>query len=117
MMLSVYSKSRPQLRHMADIQFFRPLRVGAFLKMASYIVYIQGKYMQVAILAEVFDAKSRQHNTTAVFHYTYETTDESLPEVVPKTYQDAIWYLEGRRKFNFVMESSDTINESCCFSD
>lgn len=89
--------------------------MGSFVKFTAHIVYTQGKYMQVAVLAEIFDGKSRQNITMSVFHYTYETTDESPVEVIPKTYQDTLWYLEGRRKFNFVMESTDTINESCSF--
>lgn len=110
-----YSKSRPKLLHMADVQFFRPLRVGTFCKLHAQIIYTQGKYMQVAVFCEVLDKKTNQHNTTSVYHFTYESTDENLPEIRPKTYQEAIWYLEGQRKLKFVMESTDTINESCCF--
>lgn len=100
---------------MADIQFFRPLRVGAFCKIHAQIIYTQGKYMQIGVFCEVFDKKTGQHDTTSVYHFTYETDDDVLPEIWPKTYQEAIWYIEGQRKLKFVMESSDTINESCCF--
>lgn len=100
---------------MADIQFFRPLRVGALCKVHAQTIYTDGKLFQVAVYYEVLDKKTGQHYTTSVYHFTYESEDNDLTQVRPKTYQEAMWYLEGRRKLNYVLDSNETMNESCCF--
>lgn len=56
--------------------------------------------MVVAELME--DAHNTNSNTTNTFYYTYSNT-EKVPEIIPKTYYEAICYLDGRRKFQEAM--------------
>lgn len=96
------SKHRPKLEHISDISFHRPVKVSSFMKMHGHVIYTEMNYMQIVVIAEVFDASSGQHNTTNVFYYTFSDTDQ-VPEVIPKTYHEAMWFLDGRRHFNNVM--------------
>lgn len=50
----------------------------------------------------MFDAKTGSHNTTNIFYYTY-SNDDKVPQVFPKTYHDAMWYIDGRRKMYYSM--------------
>lgn len=55
-------------------------------------------------MAESIDSGSAgsSPNTTNTFYYTYSNT-EKVPEIIPKTYYEAMSYLDGRRKFQQAM--------------
>lgn len=63
--------------------------------------------MEIVVAAEVLDASTGGHCTTNVFYYTY-SNDVPVPQVIPKTYHEAMWYLDGRRHFNAAMNSCTT---------
>lgn len=66
--------------------------------------------MEIVVAAEVFDAMTGGHCTTNVFYYTYSNTVQ-VPQVIPKTYHEAMWYLDGRRHFNAAMGFDDNKSE------
>lgn len=97
-----FSKYRPKLEHISDIAFHRPVPVSSLLKMHAHVIFTDMNYMEVVVVNETFDAVSGENTTTNVFYYTYSTL-ERVPQVIPKTYHEAMWYLDGRRKFNAAM--------------
>lgn len=97
-----FSKYRPKLEHISDIAFHRPVPVSSLLKMHAHVIFTDMNFMEVVVVNETFDAISGDHTTTNVFYYTYSTL-ERVPQVIPKTYHEAMWYLDGRRKFNAAM--------------
>lgn len=97
-----FSKFRPKLEHISDIQFHRPVHVSSLLKMHAHVIYTQANYIQLVVVNETFDSTTGDHTTTNVFYYTY-STQERVHQVIPKTYYEAMWYLDGRRKFNAAM--------------
>lgn len=97
--LFYFRKHRPKLEHISDITFHRPVKVSALIKMHAHVIYSQVNYMEIVVVAEVFDAATGGHTTTNVLYYTYSDTVH-VPEVFPKTYHEAMWYLDGRRRFN-----------------
>jgi acyl-coenzyme A thioesterase 9 len=72
------------------------------INMQAHIVYTDQNYMEIVVLAEVYDAATGQQTTTNTFYYTYRTA-ERLVQVIPKTYHEAMWHIDGRRKFNYSM--------------
>ncbi|XP_065350566.1 acyl-coenzyme A thioesterase 9, mitochondrial-like [Cloeon dipterum] len=98
----LYSKFRPKLCHISDIGFHKPVDVGSLLRLKAFVNYTESNYLQIVCHAEVFDPRTGQHNTTNQFHYTYETPDQ-VPKLYPKTYDEAMMYLDGRRHFQHVM--------------
>lgn len=72
--------------------------------MHAYVVYTEVNYIQIMVVAESIDAAatSNSANTTNTFYYTYSNS-ETVPEIIPKTYYEAICYLDGRRKFQEAM--------------
>lgn len=59
-------------------------------------------YIEIAVVTETFETSSSVPTTSNVFYYTY-STQEKVPQIIPRTYHEAMWYLDGRRKFNSVM--------------
>jgi acyl-coenzyme A thioesterase 9 len=98
-----FSKHRPKLEHMSDISFIRPVDVNSLINMQGHVLYTELNYMVIVVLAEVLDPISGSLTTSNSFYYTYSTS-EPLPQVIPKTYHEAIWFIDGRRKFKKMME-------------
>lgn len=97
-----FCKHRPKLEHISNISFHRPVPVSSLLKMHAHVIFTEMNHMEVVVVNETYDAASGDLTTTNVFYYTYSTTDR-VPQLIPKTYNEAMWYLDGRRKFNAAM--------------
>ncbi|XP_046392966.1 acyl-coenzyme A thioesterase 9, mitochondrial-like [Ischnura elegans] len=98
----MYSKYRPKLCHISNIGFHAPVDVGSLLGLSAYVCYTEQNYMQISVYAEVFDPRSGTNVTTNDFHYTFSIPEE-LPAIIPKSYQECMMYLDGRRRFQHVM--------------
>lgn len=70
--------------------------------MNAHVIYTEINYMEIVVIAEVFNAATGGYDTTNIFYYTYSDS-EQIPEVIPKTYHEFMWYLNGRRHFNSAM--------------
>lgn len=70
--------------------------------MEAHVIYTDVNYMEIVVVTETFDAASGDRHMTNEFYYTY-STPEKVPQIVPRTYHEAMWYLDGRRKFNAAM--------------
>ncbi|CAN9506209.1 unnamed protein product [Ophioblennius macclurei] len=96
---SSYGGCRPHLVAVDDILFQKPVEIGSLLMLSSQVCYTQDHYIQVRVHSEVFDPLTQQHSTTNVFHFTF-SSDQPVPNVVPKTYGESMLYLDGKRHFN-----------------
>jgi len=94
----VYSKGLPILSHVDDIIFRKPVEIGSLLYFSSQVVFTQGHYVMLRVSAEVVHPESGTHDLTNVFHFTLRA-DKPVPEVIPRSYQEAMLYLDGRRHF------------------
>ena len=97
-----FAKRRPKCEHISDISFHAPVDVSSLLNMSAHVIYTDLHYMEIVVLADVYDAMTGEQTTTNSFFYTY-SVGERLPNIMPKTYHEAMWYLDGRRKFRYVM--------------
>lgn len=70
--------------------------------MEAHVIYTEMNYIEIAVVTETFEKPSSVPTTSNVFYYTYSTL-EKVPQIIPSTYHEAMWYLDGRRKFNSVM--------------
>ncbi|CAO1440679.1 unnamed protein product [Diamesa serratosioi] len=100
-----FSKRLPKLEHISDISFYHPVDVSSLINMQAHVLYTEVNYMQIVVIAEVFDPVSGNQTTSNSFYYTY-SIQEPLPTVIPKTYHEAIWFIDGRRKFMKSLENN-----------
>lgn len=99
--VTVYIHSKqvcPKMVCCGGISFHSPVDVGSLLSMTSQIVYTEKNYAQVTVYATVLDPFTTKQTTTNVFNFTYKTGD-TIDEVVPESYCDAMRFLDGRRHF------------------
>ncbi|XP_042665853.1 acyl-coenzyme A thioesterase 9, mitochondrial isoform X2 [Centrocercus urophasianus] len=98
-----YGCSRPFIVSVDDIMFQRPVEVGSMLLLSGQVCYTEKNYIQVRVHSEVYDANTREHHTTNIFHFTFMSENE-VPRVVPKTYGESMLYLDGKRHFAAIMK-------------
>lgn len=95
----VYSGQRPLTNHMDDILFRMPVDVGSLLYFNSQICYTEGNRIQTRVSAEILDPTTGNLSLSNVFQYTFSVEGKPAPSIVPKSYHEAMMYLEGRRHF------------------
>ncbi|XP_067614173.1 acyl-coenzyme A thioesterase 9, mitochondrial-like [Eurosta solidaginis] len=100
----MYCGVRPKLTHICDISFERPVPVSSFIKLTSYIVYTELNYLQIMTVIDVLDASGGGSNqvTTNVFYSTYKS-NEPVRQILPLSYHETMWYIQGRRKFKYAL--------------
>ncbi|XP_060527760.1 acyl-coenzyme A thioesterase 9, mitochondrial-like isoform X2 [Cylas formicarius] len=99
-----YSKYRPVLKSISDISFKKPIAVNSLIQMHSTMVYTFQNYMQILVLAEVYNPLTGKSDTTNAFHFTLQAP-EKVNEVIPLSYHEAMMYIDGRRHFMNIMDS------------
>ncbi|NWI85148.1 ACOT9 thioesterase, partial [Pitta sordida] len=97
-----YGGSRPFIVSVDDIMFQKPVEIGSLLLLSAQVCYTEKNYIQIRVHSEVYDANTREHHTTNIFHFTFMSENE-VPRVVPNTYGESMLYLDGKRHFTAVM--------------
>lgn len=98
-----FSKYRPMLKSISDINFQKPIAVNSLIQMHAHVVYTQMQYMQIIVYVETLDPINGVSDTTNTFHFTYQVPS-ILKEVMPLTYHEAMMYIDGRRHFQDVLK-------------
>nr|XP_023011961.1 acyl-coenzyme A thioesterase 10, mitochondrial-like [Leptinotarsa decemlineata] len=104
----MFSKYRPCLKSISDIQFQRPIAVSSLIQMHTQVVYTQINYIQILVQVETYNPITGKNDSTNTFHFTYQVP-EMVNEVFPMTYHEAMMYIHGRRYFQDVMKKSPGI--------
>lgn len=95
----------PAFSALGDITFGNSVAIGAILDLRSAVVYTSGNDIQVHVTARVHDPKERTTIKTNDFAFSFDLYDKNennvdcMRNVQPKTYSEAMSYLEGRRSF------------------
>ncbi|CAB4375902.1 unnamed protein product [Rhizophagus irregularis] len=114
---SVFMRSRPKFTALDEISFRKPVPIGSILCMSSQIVYAPGsphKSFQVSVTADVLDIERGKRDTTNVFHFTFICDNPAMEvrRVVPKTYDELMKYVEGRRRREVGLKLRGLYNEA-----
>ncbi|KAF8154027.1 Thioesterase/thiol ester dehydrase-isomerase [Crassisporium funariophilum] len=103
---SMFTRGPVKFLSLDGISFARPVPIGSILRLRSQILHTTSSSQypiitHVGVKANVVDVKTGSEQTTNDFRFTWcqELGKESrgLRQVVPKTYKEAMLWLEGRR--------------------
>ncbi|KAK9887403.1 hypothetical protein WA026_022339 [Henosepilachna vigintioctopunctata] len=97
-----FSKYRPLSRSISDITFDAPIAVNSLIQMEARVVYTHLQYYQIIVFVKVLDPIKGQASKSNTFHFTFESPD-LVKQVYPKSYHEAMLYIDGRRHFTLVM--------------
>ncbi|TFK17460.1 Thioesterase/thiol ester dehydrase-isomerase [Coprinopsis marcescibilis] len=104
---TIFCRGRVRFLSLDGISFARPVPIGSLLRLESMIIHTSSSaehpvLVHVGVKANVVDVKTGSEQMTNDFRFTWyqdqEHMSSSIPrQVVPKTYQEAMLWLEGKR--------------------
>ncbi|KAJ1644139.1 hypothetical protein LPJ64_004151 [Coemansia asiatica] len=97
---SVFTQSRPLYVSLDDFSFKKPVNIGSILRLKSQVVFSEpeNRTFQVAVSADVIDNMKSTVERTNTFYFNFCCPGGSVRRVVPRSYEDMMKYLEGRRR-------------------
>ncbi|KAJ3211219.1 Acyl-coenzyme A thioesterase 9, mitochondrial [Clydaea vesicula] len=101
---TIFAKTRPNFTSLDDIVFKKPVPIGSFLSLTSQIVYtdMETNSFQVKVKADVINPTKDyqdQVDNTNIFWFRFKLDDDiALQRVIPRSYDESIRYLEGKRR-------------------
>jgi acyl-coenzyme A thioesterase 9 len=94
----LYGKTAPRLVVVDNISFKKPVLIGSLLLLSSQIVYTEGNFMQIKVHAETIDPTTSRRELSNDFYFKFfAPIPNTLPQVFPKTYAEAMTYIDGKR--------------------
>ncbi|KJA15154.1 hypothetical protein HYPSUDRAFT_149535 [Hypholoma sublateritium FD-334 SS-4] len=103
---SMFTQGHTKFLSLDGISFARPVPIGSILRLRSQIVHTatSSQYpilVHVGVKANVVDVTTGLEQTTNDFRFTWcqehGSSSPNLRHVVPKTYKEAMLWLEGKR--------------------
>lgn len=100
---SLFTRSHVTFMSLDSISFAKPVPIGSILRLTSQVLHTTppGELpaaVHVGVQANVVEVRTGREQTTNDFRFTwYPDDDASVRQVVPKTYQEAMLWLEGKR--------------------
>jgi len=98
----------PQVYFIDDIYFIKPVDVGEFVRYTALITYTEGSLVHVKVEVEkaVIGEKEVKYSKATEFNLVLTFTKQEGTEltILPETYEEAMLYLEGRRRIKKLME-------------
>eukprot|EP00741_Cyanophora_paradoxa_P015489 tig00020902_g14952.t1 len=91
-----------------DIHFLKPALVGTLVSFRGKVVYTPpgGETLQVQVTADQLDVDTGKRTLTTALTFTFGSPGPEHPvrPVVPRTYGEAMEYIEARRRFSRTRE-------------
>jgi acyl-coenzyme A thioesterase 9 len=90
--------------------FRNPVPIGSILLFTSSVVFSRAPIsssFQIMVTAEVIDPSSGARVITNIFNFTFSSSlmdTKHLSQVLPRTYEESMKYLEGKRKWEMGFE-------------
>lgn len=101
---SLFTRGPIRFLSLDGISFARPVPIGSILRLTSKILHTASSaqcpmLVHVGVTANVVDVKTGSEQTTNEFRFTWCKHEGDPPprKVVPKTYKEAMLWLEGKR--------------------
>jgi len=96
----LFTRSPVRFLSLDEISFRKPVPIGSILHLTSHVTCTQrqgeqGSLVHVLVQADVINPFTGSWETTNDFRFTW--CSKTQREVAPKTYEEAIMWMEGRR--------------------
>ncbi|KAJ3653298.1 hypothetical protein Zmor_012557 [Zophobas morio] len=98
-----FSKHHPQLKHINDIEFREPISVNSLIRMRAFVVFTYMEFVQITVFVTTWQLHEEAPRLTNVLHFTYQVP-EFVKQVYPRTYHEAMMYVDGKRHFDEVIK-------------
>ncbi|KAL9647360.1 hypothetical protein ABK040_011725 [Willaertia magna] len=91
----MFTKHKPTFLSLNENSFLKPVEVGSVVDFTSMIVYTGERSLEIRVEVNVVDPPSQKKMLCNTFHFAFICP--IVREVVPETYLEAMYSLEGKR--------------------
>ncbi|KAH8305397.1 hypothetical protein KR018_001764 [Drosophila ironensis] len=95
---SLYCGDVAKIKFLSGAAFKSEIPVHSFMTVTAFVVYTYENLINNKIAVSAIDADTHQQILSTALHITY-TCKHKVPEILPKSYHEGVWYLRGRRHF------------------
>lgn len=100
----MYSNGEPfTIKKVDDFNFLNPIFMGCALKFESSVVFAADGIVQVLVKAWIITPKKEKLKASVV-SLTFEFKKTELMPVYPRTYEDALYYFDAKRKLKKILK-------------
>eukprot|EP01126_Amoeba_proteus_P051697 TRINITY_DN6192_c0_g1_i7.p1 TRINITY_DN6192_c0_g1~~TRINITY_DN6192_c0_g1_i7.p1 ORF type:complete len:367 (-),score=82.80 TRINITY_DN6192_c0_g1_i7:745-1845(-) len=92
----------PHVRAVSDLNFFHPVEIGSVCTFNSLITYTNTNVIEVEVQTLVENPVSLTSQLSNKFHFTFFCEKELRHEVMPQLYEEAMKYIESKRRLEEV---------------
>jgi acyl-coenzyme A thioesterase 9 len=104
-------KDRAWFVALDHVSFQRPVEIGSIAVFDAQVIYTASKALCVRVTAESLNAALGTAELCTTFYFTF--TCIRVPPVIPKSYEEVLLYIEGKRRFDasqaFAKETSSVV--------
>lgn len=104
-------KDRAWFVALDHVSFQRPVEIGSIVVFDAQVIYTASKALCVRVTAEAVNVALGTSELCTTFHFTF--TCINVPPVLPKSYEEVLCYIEGKRRFDvsqaFAQEWSSSV--------
>lgn len=105
----VFAKERCEIVFIDDVTFQLPVKIGSILYFNSQVGYSSDRYIQVAVSATILSPEMEERTVSNMFNFTFEPASGKVPPtVIPRTYKEAMVYIDQRRHFLRFLDRSSS---------
>ncbi|KAH3768032.1 acyl-CoA Thioesterase [Pelomyxa schiedti] len=105
-------KVAPLFLSIDDLNFLKPVEIGSLVTLTSRIVYTTGNTVQVAVETIVHHPTTTACELTFNAHFTLAVPQSSVICIQPESYEEAMLFLEGRRRYQTFAPVEFPVNTS-----
>lgn len=80
------------------VSFQRPVEIGSIVVFDGQVIYTAAKALCVRVTAESINVVNGTSELCTTFYFTF--TCVNVPPVLPKSYEEVLLYIEGKRRFD-----------------
>ena len=91
-------KNRAWFVALDHVSFQRPVEIGSIVVFDAQVIYTATKALCVRVTAETLNAGQGTSELCTTFYFTF--TCVRVPPVIPKSYEEVLLYIEGKRRFD-----------------
>jgi acyl-coenzyme A thioesterase 9 len=103
---------RPWFISLDQVTFHQPVSIGSIIFFNSEIVYTESKCVGVNVIAEVLNPLTGVKNKTNTFYFTFTCPDAPVKRVLPNTYEEAMKYIEGKRRYDYGKQVAQSLGSA-----
>lgn len=96
----IFAHMRPFFLASDNVSFQKPVEIGSIAIFNAQVVYTEDKMaFTVRVDTDVINPKDDSKERTNTFFYTFTCPEKPIKTVVPESYEETMYWIEGRRKF------------------